>query len=85
MHLQHPVAHDDLDLGGEQVFWERMGLAGLEGHKITILNLQLPVVTYPNLHAARGDEVYLAEFQDKEFDLVFSNSVIEHLCSYVNQ
>lgn len=74
-----------LDLGGEQVYWERMGLAGVEEFQITILNLQFPSVTYSNLLAAKGDAANLAGFQDKGFDLVFSNSVIEHLGSYAAQ
>lgn len=80
-----PLPLTILDLGGEQVYWERMGLAGREEYQITILNIQLPVVNYSNLRAARGDAANLAEFPDKAFDLVFSNSVIEHLGSHAAQ
>ena len=68
-----------LDVGGEQVFWERMGLAGLVDHQITILNIISPAITFPNFRGVVGDATNLAGFSDQEFDLVFSNSVIEHL------
>ena len=74
-----------LDVGGEQVFWERMGLAGLVDHQITILNIISPAITFPNFHGAVGDATNLAGFSDQEFDLVFSNSVIEHLGTFQSQ
>ncbi|MCJ8283584.1 MAG: class I SAM-dependent methyltransferase [Rivularia sp. ALOHA_DT_140] len=40
---------------------------------------------HPNIKTAVGDATNLSQFGDKEFDIVFSNSVIEHLFIYDNQ
>lgn len=74
-----------LDVGGEQRFWELMGLAGCSEYWITILNLYPPPITHPNLQGVVGDATHLAEFADQSFDCIFSNSVIEHLGTYEKQ
>jgi SAM-dependent methyltransferase len=68
-----------LDLGGNAFIWELAASMGLPLPEITIVNL------YPN----RGPlppgirwvvaDAGLLPFRDGEFDVVFSNSVIEHL------
>jgi hypothetical protein len=68
-----------LDVGGEQVFWERMGMAGDEDYQITLLNILPQATSCSNLDVMIGDAVDMTCFSDHEFDLVFSNSVIEHL------
>jgi predicted SAM-dependent methyltransferase len=35
--------------------------------------------TYSNISSAQGDATNLLEYKDNEYDIVFSNSVIEHL------
>lgn len=74
-----------LDVGGEQVFWERMGLGATAEYKITLLNRYPLSVTRPQFHAITGDAADLCDFADGEFDVVVSNSVIEHLESFEAQ
>jgi hypothetical protein len=74
-----------LDLGGEQSFWEIMGLAGDPDYRIVILNVLPLEVRFSNLSVVLGNAADLHVFDDQEFDLVFSNSVIEHLGSYPRQ
>lgn len=57
-------------------------MAGQEAYQITILNLEAPTVSYTNLRAAAGNAADLSIFSEQTFDLVYSNSVIEHLGSY---
>ncbi|MEM3445713.1 MAG: class I SAM-dependent methyltransferase [Thermoplasmata archaeon] len=72
-----------LDVGGTETFWERLGF--LDGAEITILNL-FPVERHnPRLRIVVGDARNMYQFKDKEFDVVFSNSVIEHVGDYSEQ
>lgn len=68
-----------LDVGGTQNFWERMGFVDEPGIRFTIVNLEPQEVTYPHFHSVVGDATNLAAFADASFDVVFSNSVIEHV------
>jgi SAM-dependent methyltransferase len=70
-----------LDVGGTPVFWERLGYAGREGIEIVLLNLMEQEAVYPNMTATIGDAADLSEHPDQSFDVVVSNSVIEHLPS----
>lgn len=74
-----------LDIGGTYNFWERMDFTKKEGIKITILNLEQEVTHSPNITSVKGDACNLSLYKNKEFDVVFSNSVIEHLYTYENQ
>jgi len=74
-----------LDLGGEQRFWEVMNWGSKDDFHFTIINIYPPEITLPNFCGVVGDATNLGEFSRQEFDFVFSNSVIEHLGSYVNQ
>jgi len=67
-----------LDVGGTQFFWEMMGFRGDDGLEITMLNL-MPSWTRPGFHSVVGDARDMRQFADQEFDIVFSNSVIEHV------
>jgi hypothetical protein len=80
-----PVPVKVLDVGGNQRFWELMGLAGNNDIQITIVNLFPQATEYSNLHAKVGDACDLNEFENNSYEIVFSNSVIEHLGSYENQ
>ncbi len=74
-----------LDVGGTEVFWEIMGFAGDTNYEITILNLSKEKTKHWNIISIKGDARNMKEFKDKEFDVVFSNSVIEHVGDYKNQ
>lgn len=68
-----------LDVGGTQQFWEVMGRDELAETQVTLLNLQTQPVSGSAFIPAAGDARDLSRYADKEFDIVFSNSVIEHL------
>ena len=68
-----------LDVGGTQGFWERMGFIDEPGITITVLNLEPQAVRYDHFHSIIGDATNLSLFADVSFDVVFSNSVIEHV------
>ncbi len=74
-----------LDIGGTEIFWERMNFTDNNNVNITLLNLEKVPVKYNNFKSIKGDSSDLSFFKDKEFDVVFSNSVIEHLFSGDNQ
>jgi len=63
-----------LDVGGLPAFWSD----GRPEADITLLNLHPPQVLPEAFHFIAGDATNLP-FEDDSFDLVFSNSVIEHL------
>ncbi len=67
-----------LDVGGTQAFWELMGLIQDDIH-LTILNTEPGEATFPNVTCIVGDARDMREFKDKEFEVVFSNAVIEHV------
>ncbi len=74
-----------LDIGGTQGFWEMMNFTDQEDIKIYLLNLEHQEVRFPNFKSLKGDATNLHEFEDNYFDLVFSNSVIEHLFVWDSQ
>lgn len=74
-----------LDVGGTQIFWERMNFTEEPDVKIVLLNLSKVEVTYKNFISVQGDARRMDAFTDQEFDVVFSNSVIEHVGGYDQQ
>jgi 2-polyprenyl-3-methyl-5-hydroxy-6-metoxy-1,4-benzoquinol methylase len=68
-----------LDVGGTQGFWETMGYTDVPGVQVTLLNLDEQPVRHSNFSSLVGDATDLSEIRDAEFDVVFSNSVIEHV------
>jgi len=74
-----------LDVGGTQKFWEMAELYSEKEVIITILNIEEQIVTFPNFSYVNGSAVDMKAFADKSFDVVFSNSVIEHLSSKSDQ
>ncbi|MGC8949642.1 class I SAM-dependent methyltransferase [Chloroflexus sp.] len=74
-----------LDVGGTETFWKVVGVGEMEHVEITLLNLQLVPTSLPGFRAIVGDATDLSQFSDGYFDVVFSNSVIEHLGTYSNQ
>ncbi len=68
-----------LDVGGTQSYWENMNFANDGSVHITLLNLTEDEVTRNYFSSISGDATDLSRFGDKHFDIVHSNSVIEHL------
>ena len=68
-----------LDVGGTQRFWEVMGLSELDGVYITLINIDNQTVSSPNFKSVVGNACDMRVFTDGWFDVVFSNSVIEHV------
>ena len=74
-----------LDIGGTEIYWERMKFTANNNVIITLLNLETVPTKNNNFISIKGDACDLSSFKDKQFDIVFSNSVIEHLFSIDNQ
>jgi len=74
-----------LDIGGKINFWENRGLAGNNDYIITIINIEKEKSNYSNINCLIGDATNLNQFNNKSFDIVHSNSVIEHLYNFENQ
>jgi len=74
-----------IDVGGTVLFWEKMGFANDESYDITVLNLSATETQHLNINSVIGDARNMSEFHDGEFDIVFSNSVIEHVGGYEEQ
>ncbi len=74
-----------LDVGGTNEFWEQRGWAGRDDVEITLVNLEAAERRHANIVPTAGDACDLSEHGDASFDLVFSNSVIEHLFTFENQ
>ena len=74
-----------LDVGGTDYFWKNSRIPNLPGVTITLLNLHLEQSSHPNILACQGDATDMKPFENKSFDLVFSNSVIEHLYTLESQ
>jgi len=74
-----------LDVGGTQSFWEVAGISQMEGVQILLLNIERIEVSHPNMTYLAGNATDLQQFGDDEFDVVFSNSVIEHVGAFTEQ
>lgn len=74
-----------LDIGGTQKFWESMQFTEQDGVRITLLNTFKEKTKYRNFTSLQGNACDLSAFGDKTFDVIFSNSVIEHLFTKENQ
>jgi hypothetical protein len=74
-----------LDLGGTVAFWQIAALpAGM--FEVTLLNREAPPTELPpGFHYLQGDARQLGELPTRGYDLVFSNSLIEHLGHWEQQ
>ncbi|MFA7418549.1 MAG: methyltransferase domain-containing protein [Melioribacteraceae bacterium] len=71
-----------LDIGGTELYWENRGFK----EKTIIIVNKIPIKTKnQNIHSVVADARNLSMFNDKSIDLVYSNSVIEHLSSFEGQ
>ncbi|HEX3538477.1 MAG TPA: class I SAM-dependent methyltransferase [Stellaceae bacterium] len=69
-----------LDIGGEPEYWANLiDMLGPCCWHITIVNLQTFVVEDNRFASIIGDARNLDQFSDMSFDIVHSNSVIEHV------
>jgi SAM-dependent methyltransferase len=69
-----------LDVGGTASFWDHMrGLAG-DDVNVVVLNLRAEdLEAADGVGTVAGDATDLSQYDDDAFDVVFSNSVIEHV------
>lgn len=74
-----------LDVGGTNSFWEQRGWTMRTDVRIVVANLAKQPRRHENVETRWADATDLAAFQDGSVDLVFSNSVIEHLGTYAAQ
>ncbi|WP_106568953.1 class I SAM-dependent methyltransferase [Cecembia rubra] len=74
-----------LDVGGTAYFWKDKNLVKEGKLKVTLLNLEKEIGVPKEMESIAGDATDLSMFEDGQFDLVFSNSVIEHLYTWENQ
>jgi hypothetical protein len=74
-----------LDIGGTNYFWELRGLAGDPSVLITIANIFEQERAHDNIAPLEASATDLADLADDSFDLVFSNSTIEHLFTWEAQ
>lgn len=76
-----------LDIGGRQAYWEMMaeGTDLLDRLDITLLNVEDNEATHPKFTTLVGDGRAMPQFADAEFDIVFSNSTIEHVGDFTDQ
>lgn len=69
-----------LDIGGTANFWKTLTRFPDDDVHITLLNIEDAGVSNPHMDSVAGDARSLP-FDDKSFEVVFSNSVIEHVGS----
>jgi hypothetical protein len=74
-----------LDVGGASYFWDNSSLPSLPNIEIVLLNLRKEETKHPKIRSVVGDATNMSDFEENSFDLVFSNSVIEHLYTWENQ
>ena len=80
--INYPI--NILDVGGVEQFWQVMGYNNMENVQITLLNIDRALVSGANFKSVQGDALDM-KFPDESFDVVFSNSVIEHVGDMENQ
>lgn len=74
-----------LDVGGTQQFWQDMGFLGARDIAIVLLNVSHDAPPRANFTTVIGDATDMREFADGEFDIVFSNAVLEHVGDFAQQ
>ena len=74
-----------LDIGGTQEFWDLMLADDATDLRVTLLNVEHQRVSSRRFVSAVGDARSMSQYPSQSFDVVFSNSVIEHVGSYEDQ
>ncbi|PPS41149.1 methyltransferase domain-containing protein [Chroococcidiopsis sp. TS-821] len=79
-----------IDVGGTPIIWEnnlswlkQIGL--IKNIEVTITNIKEYKSNNKIINCVIADATNMQQFQDKQFDIVFSNSVIEHVGDYKAQ
>jgi hypothetical protein len=76
-----------LDIGGTAQYWASMAPRLFQDRQIhiTLLNKEEVLVSGSNFTALIGDGRAMPQFADREFDIVYSNSTIEHIGTFSDQ
>jgi len=75
-----------LDLGGSDYYWQSLNFTDNENYKIEILNIENQnTENFKNISFLKNDVRDLSFIKDKEYDLIYSNSLIEHLNNFDEQ
>jgi len=74
-----------LDVGGTTYFWDLGEKMGLPVPAVTILNLTVPPGGQKDRYSFVAGDGRQLPFDNNAFDVVFSNSVIEHVGGYDDQ
>lgn len=76
-----------LDIGGTPGYWHMMtsGTPLSDRLRLTIVNPEPEPSSQANVTVLAGDGRSLPQFADKQFDVVFSNSTIEHVGTFEDQ
>lgn len=74
-----------LDVGGSEHFWTQFDFNVDPEISVTLLNLEAPETKLPSCKGVKGDARMMAQFHNDAFDVVFSNSVIEHVGDFSAQ
>ncbi|NJR50883.1 MAG: class I SAM-dependent methyltransferase [Leptolyngbyaceae cyanobacterium CSU_1_3] len=80
-----------VDIGGRKTIWEREGFCDYAPEEVEILVTNIEACDleegqpHSNIKTMVADATDMNQFGDEAFDIVYSNSVIEHLSTYENQ
>lgn len=74
-----------LDAGGTASFWSMMGWTSDEDIQIVLLNLREIQVSDQKFKSIVGDIKDMSTVKDQEFDVVFSNSVLQYAWNFSEQ
>ncbi|MUL38256.1 methyltransferase domain-containing protein [Gloeocapsopsis dulcis] len=79
-----------IDIGGTPTIWENnllwlKQLNSVKNIEITVANIKEYKSKHEVIKCVIADATNMQQFKDKEFDIVFSNSVIEHVGDYKEQ
>lgn len=74
-----------LDVGGSSYFWNEIRNSLINSDKLVIVNLSKEEIGVGEYNKIVGDGKTLSFIKDNSFDVVVSNSVIEHLGTFNQQ
>lgn len=74
-----------IDIGGEPIFWANMSMVNDSRLMIDCYNIKKISSQFENISCFRGDATDLQNVGNDEYDMAFSNSVIEHVGSFAEQ